>query len=106
MLPDGNVRHIQAVGHPVLDANGEAIEVVGTHVDVTERKRTEKERERLLHFEGELAHMNRVVMLGELASSLAHEINQPITATITSAKACLRWLALIRRTWKGRERPQ
>ena len=93
VLPDGNVRHIQAVGHPVLDANGEVIEVAGTHVDVTERKRTEKERERLLQLEGELAHMNRVVMLGELASSLAHEINQPITATITSAKACLRWLA-------------
>ena len=37
--------------------------------------------------------MNRVSMLGELASSLAHEINQPITATITSANACLRWLA-------------
>ena len=36
--------------------------------------------------------MNRVTMLGELASSLAHEINQPIAATITSASACLRWL--------------
>ncbi len=39
------------------------------------------------------AHLNRVTMLGELASSLAHEINQPIAATITSANACLRWLA-------------
>src|SRR5208337_4730550 len=89
VLPDGNVRHIQAVGHPVLSANGEATEVLGTHIDITERKRAEQEGERLLQLEAELAHMNRVVMLGELASSLAHEINQPITATITSAKACL-----------------
>ncbi len=39
VLPDGTVRHIQAVGHPVLGASGEVVEVVGTHVDVTERKR-------------------------------------------------------------------
>ena len=53
MLPDGNVRHIQAVGHPVLDANGEVIEVAGTHVDVTERKRAEKEREKLRQLEAD-----------------------------------------------------
>ena len=69
------------------------IEVVGTHIDITERKRAEQERERLRQLEADLAHMNRVTMLGELASSLAHEINQPIAATITSASACLRWLA-------------
>ena len=92
VLPDGAVRHIHAVGHPVSTASGERIEVVGTHVDVTERKRAEKERERLRQLEADLAHMNRVIMLGELASSLAHELNQPIAATITSASACLRWL--------------
>jgi signal transduction histidine kinase len=68
------------------------IEVVGTHVDITERKRAEEERERWRQLEADLAHMNRVTMLGELASSLAHEINQPIAAAITSANACLRWL--------------
>ena len=93
VLPDGNVRHIQAVGHPVFSASGEVTEVLGTHIDITERKHAEQERERLHQLEEDLAHMNRVVMLGELASSLAHEINQPITATVTSAKACLRWLA-------------
>ena len=51
-----------------------------------------QERERIRQLEADLAHMNRVTMLGELASSLAHEINQPIAATITSANACLRWL--------------
>ena len=39
VLSDGTVRHIQAVGHPVLSASGEVVEVVGTHVDVTERRR-------------------------------------------------------------------
>jgi PAS domain S-box-containing protein len=92
VLPDGNVRHIQAVGHPVSNAGGEVTEVLGTHIDITERKRAEQEREKLRQLEADLAHMNRVTMLGELASSLAHEINQPIAATITSASACLRWL--------------
>ena len=92
VLPDGTVKHLHAVGHPVFNADGEVIEVVGTHVDITERKRAEAERERLRQLEANLAHMNRVTMLGELASSLAHEINQPIAATTTSAHACLRWL--------------
>ena len=92
VLPDGTTRHIHAVGHPVFSANGEVTEVVGTHVDVTERKRVDEEREKLRKLETELAHKNRLTMLGELASSLAHEINQPIAATITSANACLRWL--------------
>ena len=47
VLPDGTVRHIHAVGHPILNASGEVIEFVGTHVDVTERRRAEQERERL-----------------------------------------------------------
>ena len=92
VLPNGEVRHLQAVGHLIFNAGGAAIEVAGTHVDVTERKRAEEERERLHQLEADLAHMNRMTMLGELASSLAHELNQPIAAAITSANACLRWL--------------
>jgi PAS domain S-box-containing protein len=92
VLPDGAVRHIHVVGHPVFSASGELIELVGTHVDVTERKRAEEERERLQLLQADLAHINRVNMMGELTASLAHEIRQPITAVITSADACLRWL--------------
>src|SRR5271166_369531 len=86
VLPDGTVRHIHAVGHPILNASGEVIEVVGTHVDVTERRRAEQERERLRQAEAELAHINRVSMLGELAASIGHEVKQPITAAVTNAK--------------------
>jgi C4-dicarboxylate-specific signal transduction histidine kinase len=40
----------------------------------------------------ELAHVNRVVTMGQLTTSIAHEVNQPIAATVTSAQAALRWL--------------
>jgi len=92
VLPDGTVKHIHAIGHPIFSASGELIEVVGTHVDITERKLAEQERERLRHLEAELAHINRVTMMGELSASLAHEIKQPIAAAITNAEACLRLL--------------
>jgi PAS domain S-box-containing protein len=92
VLSDGTVRHVQAVGHPVYSESGELIEVVGTHVDVTERKRAEEERERLRQLEADLAHLNRVTMMGELAASLAHEIKQPMSASVMHAQTCARWL--------------
>ncbi|WP_035348071.1 PAS domain S-box protein [Edaphobacter aggregans] len=91
--PDGTVRHIQVLAHPVFSASGDLIEMVGTHVDVTERKRAEEERERLRQLEADLAHINRTSMMGELTVSMAHELKQPITAAISNAEACLRWLA-------------
>src|SRR5271157_5752473 len=93
VLPDGTVKHIHAVGHPVLDENGQVAEYVGTAMDVTERKRAEDERERMRQLEADLAHINRVSTLGEMAASLAHEIKQPIAAAITSANSCVEWLA-------------
>jgi PAS domain S-box-containing protein len=61
-------------------------------LDLTERKRAEAERERLRQLEADLAHINRVTILGELAASLSHELKQPIAAAITNARTCLRWL--------------
>ncbi len=92
VLPDGTVRHIQSSGHPVLNSSGEPVEVVGTHVDITERKRAEEEREKLRQIEEELAHINRVNIMGELAASIGHEVKQPIAAAVTNARTCLRWL--------------
>jgi PAS domain S-box-containing protein len=92
VLPDGAVRYIHGIGHPVFSASGELVEIVGTNVDVTERKRAEGERERLRQAQADLAHINRVTTMGELTASLAHEIKQPITAAVTNAKTCLRWL--------------
>ena len=62
-------------------------------LDITERKRAEEERERLRQLEADLAHINRVSMMGELAASIAHEVNQPLTGIVSNGSACLRWLA-------------
>jgi PAS domain S-box-containing protein len=70
----------------------EVIGAVVAFIDITERNRAEEERDRLRQLEDELAHINRVSTLGEMAASLAHEIKQPIAATITSANSCLEWL--------------
>jgi two-component system, LuxR family, sensor kinase FixL len=67
--------------------------ILETNNDITARRRAEEERERLRLLEADLAHINRVSMMGELAASLAHDIKQPITAAITDANTGLRWLA-------------
>jgi PAS domain S-box-containing protein len=92
VLPDGTIKHIQGLGRPVFNASGELVEVVGTQLDITERKRAEEERERLRQAQAELAHINRVTTMGELTASLAHEIKQPIAAAVTDARTCVRWL--------------
>jgi PAS domain S-box-containing protein len=89
LLPDGTVRYLEATARFVSSADFERFEVVGTHVDVTERKRAQEERERLRQLEADLAHMNRLSMLGELAASLIHEITQPIASARNNACAAL-----------------
>jgi PAS domain S-box-containing protein len=90
--PSGEIRDIHVLGHPVLSPSGGPVEFVGTVMDVTERKRAEKERERLREAHADLARVNRVTTMGELIASLAHEVNQPIAAAVTDANTCLRWL--------------
>jgi PAS domain S-box-containing protein len=89
LLPDGTVRYLEATARFVSSADFERFEVVGTHVDVTERKRAQEERERLRQLEADLAHMNRLSMMGELAASLIHEITQPIASARNNARAAL-----------------
>jgi PAS domain S-box-containing protein len=93
VLPDGTVRNIHLIGHPVLDEARELVEYVGTAMDVTEQKRAEEQRDRLRQLETELAHLDRVSMLGELAASIAHEVNQPLSGIVSNGSACLRFLA-------------
>jgi PAS domain S-box-containing protein len=88
---NGVIRFLRGIGHH--SPSQETGEYVGITMDITERKRVEEERERFRRLEADLAHINRVNMMGELAAALAHEIKQPIAASITSASACLRWLA-------------
>ena len=90
LLPDGTVKYIQSVGHPVLDGSGNLVQFVGSTTDITERKRAE---EALRQAQADLAYMNRVTTMSELAASLAHEIKQPIAAALTDANTCVRWLS-------------
>jgi PAS domain S-box-containing protein len=93
VLPGGIVKWIHTAGHPVLTATGDLVQFLGSSTDITDHKRAEEEREKLRLLEDELAHINRVSMMGEMAASLAHEIKQPIAAAITSANSCIEWLS-------------
>jgi PAS domain S-box-containing protein len=75
---------------PLFDAAGKITHFVGVKEDITERKRGEAA---LLRQRAELAHLSRVAMLGELSGSLAHELNQPLTAILSNAQAAQRFLA-------------
>src|SRR6202163_781885 len=92
VLTGGAIKYVRSTGHPVRNISGDLLEYVGTSIDVTERKRADEERERLRQVQADLAHLSRVTTMGELTASLAHEIRQPISAAMTNAKTCLRWL--------------
>jgi PAS domain S-box-containing protein len=89
LLRDGTVKYVHTVGHPVFNSAGDLVEFVGSSMDITERKRAE---EALHRAHADLAHINRVSMMGELAASMAHELKQPIAAALTNARTCERWL--------------
>jgi PAS domain S-box-containing protein len=88
--PDGMIRHIHSLSHPVFNESGDLIEYVGTVIDTTKRKQAE---EALAEAQAELERVTRVTALGELAASIAHEVNQPLAAVATNGNACQRWLA-------------
>jgi PAS domain S-box-containing protein len=92
VLCGGTVKYIESTGRPFFSADGELVEIVATHVDVTERKRAQEEHERLRQLETDIAHLNRVSMMGELAASLAHEILHPIATARNNARAGMRFL--------------
>jgi len=74
------------------DVHENILKWYGTLTDIEELKKTEQERERLRRLQADLAHVNRVSTMGELAASLSHELKQPIASAILNASACLRWL--------------
>jgi two-component system sensor kinase FixL len=84
ILPNGKVRWIVSRGKVVLGTNGSTAQVRGVSVDISERKRLEIERQDL---KDELAHAGRVNVLGQFASSLAHELGQPLGAILRNAEA-------------------
>ena len=85
---DGMVLWVRETAKAVARVNGPILLVACE--DITEKKHAE---EALQNAQVELAHITRVMTMGELTASIAHEINQPLAAVVTNANACLRWLA-------------
>jgi PAS domain S-box-containing protein len=89
LMPNGLVKYLRVRSHRVKSESGDE-EIVGAVMDITA---TRDAQEALHAAQAKLAHVNRVTTMGQLAASIAHEINQPITAVVTNANAGLLWLA-------------
>src|SRR4030095_2600819 len=85
---DGRQIDVSEVSFPVI-ANGKCLAYYVIFRDISRSKRA---LEDLQNAQGELAHLSRITTMGELAASIAHEINQPIGAIVTNGDAALRWL--------------
>jgi PAS domain S-box-containing protein len=85
---NGELKYLENEGHPHLEADG-TLYYVGIVMDVTERRNAEKA---LQTTKAELARALRLSTMGELAASIIHEINQPLTGITTNSEVCLRWL--------------
>lgn len=86
---DGSYRWMLFRASPYHDDAGRLTEWFGVNIDVENRKRAEED---LRQSQNDLAHVTRMTTMGELAVSIAHEVNQPLMAIVTNAGACLRWL--------------
>lgn len=94
---DGAYRWFLFRASPLRDESGKIAKWFGANTDIEDLKRAEaaiRESElRYREVEMELAHANRVATMGELTASIAHEVNQPLAALLTSAETAVRWLA-------------
>jgi PAS domain S-box-containing protein len=88
-MHDQSVKYLHMVAHGSRDQNGQ-LEYIGAIQDVTQRRSSEAA---LTKAQSELAHVARVMSLGVLTASIAHELNQPLSGIVTNASTCLRMLA-------------
>jgi PAS domain S-box-containing protein len=89
LMPDHSIKYMHAVAHATRDQDGQ-LEYIAVVQDVTARRLTEEARD---NARSELAHVARVMSLGTLAASIAHELNQPLSGIVTNAGTCMRMLA-------------
>ena len=83
-LRDGSIKHVHVVGRFAARVFPD-LDFIGSIMDVTERKQA---ADALLKTQSELAEVTRLTTMGELAASIAHEINQPLATVVTNAQAC------------------
>jgi signal transduction histidine kinase len=89
LMPDGSVKYLRFVGRLSINESG-SLECMGAVADITERELAEL---KIRQMHAELAHMTRVLTVGEMTASIAHEISQPLAAIVTNGTAGLRWLS-------------
>jgi PAS domain S-box-containing protein len=89
LMPNHSIKYMHAIGHATLDQDGQ-LEYIASVQDVTAQRLAEEARDKA---QSELANVARVMSLGALTASIAHEVNQPLSGIITNAGTCLRMLA-------------
>jgi PAS domain S-box-containing protein len=89
LMPDHSIKYMHAVAHATRDQDGQ-LEYIASVQDVTARRLAEEARDKA---RSELAHVARVMSLGTLTASIAHELNQPLSGIVTNASTCMRMLA-------------
>jgi signal transduction histidine kinase len=90
---NGSAVYVRTSGKPFFGKDGAFLGYRGTGTDVTAEVRADRAEAELRKLQAGLAHVSRVTTLGELTASLAHEVNQPLAGVVSSADACLHWLA-------------
>jgi PAS domain S-box-containing protein len=89
LMPDHSIKYMHAVAHATRDQDGQ-LEYIASVQDVTARRLAEEASDKA---RSELAHVARVMTVGTLAASIAHELNQPLSGIVTNASTCMRMLA-------------
>jgi PAS domain S-box-containing protein len=91
VMPDHSIKYLQAVAHATRDQDGE-LEYIAAVQDVTEQRLAEEARDQA---RAELAHVTRVISLGTMTASIAHELNQPLSGIVMNASTCQRMLGAV-----------
>ncbi|MGB7586218.1 MAG: PAS domain S-box protein [Terriglobales bacterium] len=89
LMPDHSIKYLHAVARATRDQDGQ-LEYMASVQDVTARRLAEEARDKA---RSELTHVARVMSLGTLTASIAHELNQPLSGVVTNASTCMRMLA-------------
>jgi two-component system sensor kinase FixL len=89
VLPDGTIRWISGRARCINGNDGKSKRLIGVSMDVTKRKQAE---EQARHNREQMELLSRASVLGEMTASLAHELNQPLSAIVSNANAGMRFL--------------
>ncbi|MCP3475756.1 PAS domain S-box protein [Bradyrhizobium sp. CCGUVB1N3] len=88
----GTPIYVRTSGKPFFDVSGNFLGYRGVSTDITAKIRADQAEQELRKAQADLAHVSRVTTLGELTASIAHEVNQPLSAIVSNADACLAWM--------------